>query len=109
MIPVREYNGTHIYVVWCILGTVDDHWAKESSGILGTIVRVIPRCTVEVCFKRVGERLSGSNWALLNGWDAIEPRGLSLEDAMPVQSSTFFWASDLIMHGDLESVTPVGL
>lgn len=28
---------------------------------------------------------------------------------MPMQSSTFFWASDLVMHGDLESITPVSL
>lgn len=65
MVPVREYDRTNINVVWCILGTVDDHRAKESSGILSTIMRMIPRCTVEVRLERVGERLSRSNWTLL--------------------------------------------
>lgn len=72
-------------------------------------MRVVPGRAVEVRFEGVSERFTRCNRTLLHRGHAIEPRSLSLKDAMPMQRSTFFWACDLVVHGDLESITPISL
>ena len=75
---------------------------------MSTVVGVIPRCTIEVGVKSISERRARSDGALLDGWHTIKPGRLLLEDTVPMQRSTIFGAGDLVIHGDLKCIPPVG-
>ena len=108
MIPIGKQDWPHIDVIGNVRGTMDDHGSEKATSVLRTVMGVIPRCTVEIGFERIRERLPRSNWTLLNRRYTIEPRVTTLKNAMPVQSSAFFRSGDLVVNGDLESVSPVG-
>lgn len=109
MIPIIQQYGSKISIIEDVLmRTVDDHWSEEAACILTAIVRVIPRSAIEIRLKSIRERFSRSDRALLNSWDAIKPRGSSLKNSMPMDSGPFFGLSDLIMHRDLKSISPIG-
>lgn len=69
---------------------------------------MIPAAAVQIRFKCISQRLSGSDWALLNRWHPIIPGRCSLKDAMPVQCSPFFRFGNLVRHFHLDRVSPVG-
>lgn len=44
--------------------TMDNHWSDKTSSILGGVVRVIPRCAVEVRDEAVSKCPSGRDGTL---------------------------------------------
>lgn len=80
----------------------------ECLRILSRIMRVVPGSSIEIGFEGIGERSARSNRALLNRGYTIIPRSFLLENTMPMESSAFLRASDLIMNGDLDCISPVG-
>ena len=72
-------------------------------------MRVIPRSAVQRSPELVGEALPRSDGALADGGSAVFPRSTLLKEAMPVNCSTFFGASDVVLDCDLDNITPIGL
>lgn len=70
---------------------------------------MIPRRAVQRSLESVGVRLLGSNGALGNGWHSVLPLSSLLPEAVPMQGRAFGSISDVVMDGDLDPVTPVGL
>lgn len=67
------------------------------------------RRLTEISDERVSELLARSNRALGDGGNAILPRSVLLQDAMPVKGRALFRLSDVVAKSDLNSVSPVGL
>lgn len=108
MVPIAEHDWADIDVVLDLRGTVDNHRSSKTSGILSAVVRMIPGCTIKIREERVGETFPRRNRALLNSWNTIEPGGLLLQDAVPMQCSALFRAHNVVAHIYGDGVTPVG-
>lgn len=108
MIPIAKQDWSNIIIVGNMRRTMNNHGSSQASSVLSAVVRVIPGCPVEISEERISETLSGSNWALLNGWNAIEPRSSLLQYSVPMQSSAFFGSGDVIAHVDRNGVSPIG-
>jgi len=126
MMTDEEY-GAQVNIVVGVFRAVYDHGSKKPTGILGAVVRMIPAGAIKICLERVRKGASRCNRALLYGrttsremmgtttedlagdLHAVIPRRLFLQYPMPMHPGTFFWAGDLVMDGDHESVSPIGL
>ena len=109
MIPIREHHRSEINVIRSVLRTVNNHGTFDAGSILRAVVTVIPRSSVEVGLELVSERLSGSDWTLLNARNTIIPRGLLLKEPVPVQRCALLRASNVVVHGDLNGISPISL
>src|SRR5579859_1245243 len=74
VVMVLEEDGTDIDIVLVILWSMDDHCTNDAGYILLTVMRMIPRGSVEVGKEAVGVSVSGSDWALLNSRNTIHIR-----------------------------------
>ena len=105
---VCEQDGTEVFVVLHVRWTVNDHWAYQTTSILCAVMGVVPGTAVQIRFELVPKALAGSDRTLLDCWNAVHPRAVSLQQAMPVKSSSFFRSSDLVMEIDDDGVSPIG-
>lgn len=108
MVPIRKHDRADVNIVCFVLGSVDDHGPSEATSILSAVMRVIPGSSVKISLECVGHSFSGSDRALLDGRNTIKPWGVTLENAVPVESGTFLRSCDLVVDGDLERITPIG-
>lgn len=117
MVVIVANNGTEVDVVGVGRRTVDNHGPKEPGGVLGTKVRMVPGCPVEIGAEAVGVRFAGSNGTLMNSGDAVHVRlqmsfhmkrgyGVRLEEAVPVNCSAFI---EIVLDVDFPPVSPIGL
>ena len=79
VIIVRQKYRAQINVIVCASRPVDYHRSKKTSGVLGAVMRMVPGRAVQVRFEAICQALTGSDWALRDGWHAIFPGGASLE------------------------------
>ena len=108
MIPVRKHDRADVNVVRFVLWPVYNHGSGKTPSILSTVVRVIPRSSVEIGLESVCHCFSRRDWALLHRRNTVVPRSCTLKNPMPMKSGTFFWSGDLVVNRDLESITPIG-
>lgn len=88
---------------------MNDHRPEEPISILRAIVRVIPASPVQPRPKGVCEVASWSDWALPNRRHAIVPRGVSLQETMPMQRCTLRRSRDPVFDSYAEKIAPVCL
>ena len=88
---------------------MNDHRPEKTIGILCAIVRVIPTSPIKPRLKRVIEVLTRSDWTLPNGRHTIEPRGVSLQETMPVHRGSLRRICNSVLDSDSESITPICL
>ena len=108
MIPVRKHDGADIDVVRFVLWSVYNHGSGKATSILSTVVRVIPRSSVEISLESIYHGFPRGNWALLHRRNTVVPRSCPLKDTVPMKGSTFLWSGDLVVNSDLEGITPIG-
>jgi len=110
---VRQHDWSYILIVADVRWAVNDDWAKSTASILSAVVRVVPGRTELISAEAVGEGLLWRDWALLDGWNTVVPWGLVHEQTVPMHSSWLTVVARLlrkvIVDGDLNPVTPVGL
>lgn len=74
---------------------------------------MIPSSSVELSLELVGIALSRWNRTLVNSGNTVLPWCRGLKESMPVQSCSFGLAygvlGDVVVDGDLDDVSPVGL
>ena len=107
MVPITDHDRTNVDLVGIILGSINNHRTKKAASILGTVVGVIPGSSVEISLECVRESFTRGDWTLVNTRYTIIPWGCSLQDAMPMEASTFFRSGDLVMYRNLEGVAPI--
>ena len=76
--------------------------------ILARVMRVIECTAIRSGFERVREAPTRRYWTHGYSRDAICPLAALLEETMPMHGGTFSRPGDGIVHGDLNSVSPVG-
>lgn len=108
MVPIAEQNRTDISIIGDVLGSVDNHGAKQAARVLTRVMRVIPAGPIQIRFELIGQGFSGRNGALLDRWHPIEPWRRSLKNPVPVEGRPFFGCADLVGHFHLDGVSPVG-
>ena len=65
VVPIGKHHGSEILIVVSIVvRTVNDHRAEKTTSSLRAVVRVIPRCAVEISSESVRERRTGCDGAL---------------------------------------------
>ena len=108
MIPIAEYDGSDVDVIFYLTWTVNNHSSCDTGRVLSAVVGVIPRCAVDIGKERIGHACSRGNRALIDSRNTIVPRSSLLQKSMPMYRSTFFGACDFVtyVHGD--RVAPVG-
>lgn len=74
VIPIAEENWSDVVVILYLTWTVDDHSACDTGRVLSAIVRVIPRCAVNIRKEGIGHALSRGNRALGDSRNAVVPR-----------------------------------
>ena len=79
VIIVRQEDRSKINVIVRALRPVNYHRSQNTSGVLGAVMRMVPRRAVQVRFEAICQALTGSNWTLRDSWHAIFPGGASLE------------------------------
>lgn len=76
-------------------------------------MRVIPSGSVELSLELIGIALSRRDRALVDTGNTVLPWCCGLKETMPVQSCSFSLAygvcGDVVVDGDLDSISPVGL
>lgn len=88
---------------------MNDHWPKEPISILRAIVRVIPTSPIQPRPKGISEVASWGDWTLANGRYAIVPRGIPLQETMPMQRRTLRRFRDSVFDSDAENIAPICL
>ena len=108
MVPIVQQDRAHISIIGGVLGSVDDHRAEQTSGVLTGVMRMIPTGAVQIRFECVCQRFSGGDWALLDRRHPVKPGRRALQNAVPVQGRSLFGVGDLVGHSHLDRVAPVG-
>lgn len=106
---VCQQDWADINAVWCNVGAVNDHWSNKPTSILCRVMRMVPRGTVKVSVEAVCECAIGWDRALADSGNTVHVLGSLLQNTMPVQSSSFGRAFDLVCDLDLDSIAPVCL
>ena len=106
--PVREHDRADIDVVFHLCRAVDLDRTDDTACVLSRVMGVVPRGAKEFSLELVGEGVHGCNGALADCGYAVVPLGVSLEQTMPVNCSTFEGVLDVVVYGDLDPITPVG-
>ena len=110
MEPVRQHDRANIDIVAFAVRTIDDYWTRKPVDILGGIVAVPPRRTIQLRTEPVGEGLARCNRTLRNTRGAIIVRSPGLQESVPVNtSSLLIFTCQLIVYSNLNPVTPIGL
>jgi len=95
-----KYYWSQIYIELRVRRAVDYHRSKGPVHILRTIVRMVPRSAIQFRFESISKVATRRDWALLNRWHSIIPRGIRLEKAMPVHRGALFWCREAIPDRD---------
>ena len=104
-----QRDGAKVNIVFGLRRTIHHDGAGDASGVLGRIVRVIPRGAVERSNELVGIRRPRSDGALGDAGHTILPRSVDLQETMPMNAGSLGGTRDVVVDGDNNLVTPVGL
>lgn len=103
-LPVSKHDRTQVNVVLSGMRAVNDNRTNESIDVLGRVMRVIPRSTIEFRANSVGEGASWNDGALTDTGCAIVERSAALKESMPVNCSTL---QKVVLHRDFNPIAPV--
>ena len=84
MIPIGEQHGPYICVVVGAGWSIDDDRACKTLGVLDSVMRVVPRCSVLRCAPGIGQSFPGCKGALRDSIHTILLEGIQLSDSVPV-------------------------
>lgn len=111
LLTVADYNRAQIVIVGdgLLHGTIHNQGAHDTSSVLCGVVAVVPRGAVVACLEQILEAFAWSDGTLLNRRHSVIPGSLLLTESVPVHGGTFFGASDSIVDGDLDHISPICL
>ena len=84
MIPVAEEDWSDVVLIRFLAWTVDDHSSSDTGRVLSAVVRVIPRCTINIRKKGIGHACSRGDRALIDSRNTVKPRASLLQKSMPM-------------------------
>ena len=107
VVPIGDCERASIDIVVGSGGTLNNDRTNETIAVLAREVRVVPRSTVLSSLESVGLLLARCDRALGDTGNTILSVLVPLTETVPVDCSAV--VSQLVLDGDLDHVTPVGL